>query len=118
VTLAPPSFGPFGGALLIGNEDDGRINAFNPTTGDFLGQLSDANGNPIANTGLWGLTFGNGGKGGDPNVLYFAAGINEEVNGLFGSIAFQTQIPVPGALVLLGAGALLLVAWSRSGGRD
>ena len=116
VTLAPPSFGPFGGALLIGNEDDGFINAFNPTTGQFLGHLFDANGDPIANTGLWGLTFGNGGKGGDPNVLYFAAGINEEVDGLFGSIAFQA--PVPGALVLLGAGALLLVArWRRPGGR-
>jgi len=58
LALAPAGFGPFGGALLVGNEDDGRISAFNPTTGAFLGQLLDVNGQPIANTGLWGLAFG------------------------------------------------------------
>ena len=101
VTLAPATFGQFGGALLVGNEDDGRISAFNFLTGAFLGQLLDNNGTPIANTGLWGLTFGNGGNGGDPAKLYFAAGINDEVDGLFGSI---TAVPEPGVLALLGIG--------------
>jgi len=101
VTLAPGTFGQFGGALLVGNEEDGRISAFNFLTGAFLGQLLDNNGTPIANTGLWGLTFGNGGNGGDPAKLYFAAGINDEVNGLFGSI---TAVPEPGVLALLGIG--------------
>ena len=102
VTLAPSTFGPFGGTLLVGNEDDGHISAFDFTTGAFLGQLLDTNGNPIANTGLWGLTFGNGGNGGDPSKLYFAAGINDGANGLFGSIA--AVVPEPNVLALLGIG--------------
>jgi uncharacterized protein (TIGR03118 family) len=106
LALAPATFFPFGGALLVGNEDDGHISAFNPTTGDFLGQLLGGSGNPIANTGLWGLRFGNGGNGGDPDTLYFAAGINDEENGLFGSIS---PAPGPAGLTLLGLGALALV---------
>jgi uncharacterized protein (TIGR03118 family) len=101
MTLAPSTFGPFGGSLLVGNEDDGHISAFDFTTGAFLGQLLDTSGNPLANTGLWGLMFGNGGNGGDPSKLYFAAGINDEVNGLFGSIA---AVPEPNVLALLAIG--------------
>jgi uncharacterized protein (TIGR03118 family) len=44
VTLAPSSFGVFGGDILVGNFGDGRINAFDPTSGAFLGQLRDAGG--------------------------------------------------------------------------
>src|SRR2546422_363054 len=42
LALAPEGFGKFGGALLVGNFGDGRINAFRLRTGDFLGQLSDS----------------------------------------------------------------------------
>ena len=56
--------------------------------------------------GLWGITFGNGGKGGSTHVLYFAAGIPGsdmiEYHGLFGSI---TATPEPGTLTLLYSGA-------------
>src|SRR5262249_1786511 len=62
---APANFGPFGGALLVGNFGDGAINAFNPTTGAFLGAVQDQKGNPIKIDGLWALKFGNGGLGGD-----------------------------------------------------
>lgn len=106
LALAPAGFGPFGGALLVGNEDDGRISAFNPTTGAFLGQLLDVNGQPIANTGLWGLAFGNSGIGFSPNTLYFAAGIEDEVHGLFGSIS---AVPEPASAVLLGVAMLSLL---------
>ena len=92
MALAPAGFGEFGGDLLVGNFGDGRINAFDPATGAFLGQLNDGSGNPITIKGLWGLHFGNGGSGGDPNTLYFAAGIPGpagmvEDHGLFGSIS-------------------------------
>jgi uncharacterized protein (TIGR03118 family) len=107
LALAPSTFGPFGGALLVGNEDDGHISAFDFASGAFLGQLSGKNGDPIANTGLWGLAFGNGGSGGDPNKLYFAAGINDEVDGLFGSI---TAVPEPSSAALLVLGGVLVGA--------
>jgi uncharacterized protein (TIGR03118 family) len=94
VALAPAGFGGFGGALLIGNFGDGLINAFNPTTGAWLGSLQDGVGKAISIEGLWGLTFGNGSKAGDTHTLYFTAGIAGsgivEDHGLFGSIA-----PIP-----------------------
>src|SRR5579863_5843697 len=42
MAIAPANFGSFAGALLVGNFADGRINAFNATTGAFLGALNDA----------------------------------------------------------------------------
>ena len=88
-TLAPAGFGSLGGALLIGNFGDGTINAFDANTFSFKGQLQDANGNPIANPGLWDMTFGQGGVG-DPNTLYFSAGPNGEKGGLFGAISLAS----------------------------
>jgi hypothetical protein len=87
LALAPAGFGPFGGALLVGNFGlgDGKINAYDPTTGQFLGYLTDADGNPLAIEGLWALAFGNGGSGGDSNTLYFASGLNRTGAGSFGA---------------------------------
>jgi uncharacterized protein (TIGR03118 family) len=87
IALAPADFGVFSNALLVGNFGDGRINAFDPKTGQLLGQLSDAAGHAIANVGIWGLTFGNGAGGTRTNTLYFAAGINEENDVLLGAIS-------------------------------
>jgi uncharacterized protein (TIGR03118 family) len=87
MAVAPTDFGAFSNALLVGNFGDGRINAFDLGTGKFLGQLSDAAGRPITNVGIWGMTFGNGAGGTSPDTLYFAAGINGENDGLFGSIS-------------------------------
>ncbi|HUS13295.1 MAG TPA: TIGR03118 family protein [Pyrinomonadaceae bacterium] len=88
IVLAPASFGIFGGALLVGNFGEGNpsIHAFNSTTGAFLGTLQDQSGNGIVIDELWDLKFGNGGDGGDPDTLYFAAGIGEENHGLFGKL--------------------------------
>ena len=86
VVSAPAGFGGFAGALLIGNFGDGRINAFHPATGEFLGTVLDAQANPVEIEGLWGLIFGNGGRGGDPHTLYFTAGIADEEHGLFGKL--------------------------------
>jgi uncharacterized protein (TIGR03118 family) len=86
LAIAPASFGNFHDNLLVGNFGDGRINAFDLGTGAFRGQLKSETSAPIDIPGLWGLRFGNGGQGASPNTLYFAAGINDEQDGLFGSI--------------------------------
>ncbi len=113
MALAPPSFGPLGGDLLIGNFGDGTINAYNPTTGALLGTLTDTNGNPIVNQGLWGLAFGNGAQGTSTGTLYFTAGIpgpdHIEDHGLFGSL---TNAPEPGSTALIATG-LVAMLWRR-----
>jgi uncharacterized protein (TIGR03118 family) len=86
LTMAPSSFGSLGGSLLVGNFGNGRINAYNPTTGAFLGQLTDPDGEPIQIDGLWALKVGNGGMGGDTDKVYFTAGLFGETHGLFGSL--------------------------------
>ncbi len=86
LALAPSSFGQFSSALLVGNVGNGLINAFSSSSGAFLGTLKNTAGQPIQNSGLWTLTFGNGGMGGNLNTLYFAAGIGGYQHGLFGAI--------------------------------
>jgi len=54
--------------------------------GNFLGQLEDETGKPLAIDGLWTLSLG-GGKNSSSDTLYFAAGPNGESDGLFGTIA-------------------------------
>ncbi len=113
--LAPANFGEFSNDLLVGNFGDGRINAFDPTNGNFLGALTGASGSPISIDGLWGLAFGNGGNGGATDKLYFAAGINGEADGLFGSLSV---VPEPGSLSLIGLGlSALELAKRRRGER-
>jgi uncharacterized protein (TIGR03118 family) len=85
LALAPAGFGRFSGALLVGNFGDGRINAYDPQTGAFLGRLHHENGRPIEIEGLWALRFGNGVTG-NPTTLLFTAGIDDEAHGLFGAI--------------------------------
>jgi len=86
VVMAPADFGRFSHRLLIGNFGSGRIAAFDAQTGKFRGLLKGRRGHPIQIDGLWGLGFGNGGAAGPQNTLFFAAGIDDEQHGLFGSI--------------------------------
>src|SRR5262245_12917408 len=86
MAMAPPKFGQFSNALLVGNFGDGRINAYDFASGDFLGQLADPGGNPITIDGLWGLAFGPGPTAADPERLWFAAGIEDEAHGLLGTL--------------------------------
>jgi uncharacterized protein (TIGR03118 family) len=86
VTLAPPTFGAFGGDILVGNFGDGRINAYDPTSGESQGELRSPGGSPVAIDGLWGLRFAPATPGGTPNTLFFTAGMNHEADGLFGTI--------------------------------
>jgi len=75
MAMAPASFGPFGGSLLVSNFGDGKINAFNPTTGKLNGTLNDLKGNPIAIVGIWSINFGSGARNEDAGTLYLTAGI-------------------------------------------
>ncbi|SIO38452.1 TIGR03118 family protein [Singulisphaera sp. GP187] len=87
LALAPSSFGDLSGDLLVGNFGSGFIDVFNPTTGEFMGNLKDPDGEPIQIDGLWALQVGNGGNGGNANTVYFTAGLFNETHGLFGSLA-------------------------------
>jgi uncharacterized protein (TIGR03118 family) len=89
VAMAPAGFftdesGQGQAAILIGNFGDGRINAFS-TDGRFLGQLR-SHGAPIVIEGLWAIMFPPSTSTIDPNRLYFAAGPDDEEEGLFGYI--------------------------------
>jgi uncharacterized protein (TIGR03118 family) len=95
VAIAPAGWGAFGGAFLVGNFGDGRINAFNLTTGTMLGTLQNALGSPIVIPGLWALVFGGNGSRSDANTLYFAAGVPNGTTtktGLLGSLAPPSAI--------------------------
>ena len=88
ITLAPQNFGALSGDLLIGNFGDGHINAFNLTSGRFMGALNNQQNRPVTIPGLWSLVFG-GASLSDPGVLYFTAGPNQEADGLFGKLTPQ-----------------------------
>jgi len=89
--VAPKNFGSLGGALLVGNNVNfaSTINGFSLKNGQFLGTIKNSAGKPIVIDQLWGIKFG-GGAGpsinGNKNQLFFAAGPNNNVNGLFGLI--------------------------------
>jgi len=96
MAVAPTRFGSFAGALLVGNFGDGRIDAYDIDTGHFRGTLRDPHGQKVAIDGLWGLAFGNGATAGDANTLYFTAGADDEMHGVFGSIRMTpSQAPPP-----------------------
>lgn len=88
MAMAPDDFGRFSGCLLVGNFGDGKINAFcqNPAgIWHHAGRLRQGR-HALTIDGLWGIGFGNDHASGDHNVLYFAAGPDDETNGYFGKI--------------------------------
>lgn len=71
--------------ILIGNFGDGRINAYT-ADGEFVGPLTSRN-KPIVIEGLWAIVFPpSTATTVDPDRLYFAAGPDDEKDGLFGYI--------------------------------
>jgi uncharacterized protein (TIGR03118 family) len=132
MALAPAGFGTLGGDLLVGNFGDGVINAYDPVSFALKGQITDATGAPIANSGLWEIVFGAGSTttgtpatAGDPNTLYFAAGINNEKGGLFGAITaaaatgkgdFTITAPTPNVSVNGGQTAKVQVSLTGMNG--
>jgi uncharacterized protein (TIGR03118 family) len=86
LAISPGSFGRHADELLVGNFGIGTIMSFDDQ-GRFDGLLQGLDEQPLTIDGLWGLAFGNGGKAGTPDTLFFSAGPNGEGDGLFGSIS-------------------------------
>ena len=109
--IAPSSFGQYSNDLLVGDLGDGKVNVFDPNTNVFLGQLDGANGQPIANVGLWTLVNGNGSSAGNMNSVYFTAEGASGTNGVLGSL---TAIPEPGSIAILTVGLISLLFVCRA----
>lgn len=103
MVVAPPDFGAFSNALLVGDFNlgngatappsggPGYILAFSLASGadngKFLGLLKGTDSKPLSIDGLWSLIVGNGNGAGNPSDIYFSAGINGQADGLFGSLS-------------------------------
>jgi len=114
LAIAPAGFGTFGGDLLVGNLLDSVIAAINLGS-DTVDGLITVNTGVASSVGLWALDFGNGASG-DPNTLYFTAGINDQQDGLLGAI---TAVPEPASLLLFSTAIVGFGAfrqWRRKGG--
>jgi uncharacterized protein (TIGR03118 family) len=86
VVWAPRDFGEFSNAILVGNFGSGQIAAFNGFTRQFIGFVRNPANSVLTINGLWSLTFGNGANAGPATTLFFSAGINDEADGLFGTL--------------------------------
>ena len=117
IAKAGANFGPFSNDILISNTGDGTINAFDPVTGNFAGQLKDGDGNVLVIDGLNALALGSQGLG-DSNTLYLTAGIAARQDGLFASITpglvSTTRVTVPPATA--GAAEQISVTISAGSG--
>lgn len=96
MALAPADFGTLSNALLVGNFGDGTIQGYDPTSGRYLGAVSDSAGTAFAVPGLWGIAFGNDAANQPHATLFFAAGTNDETNGLYGRIDLGAAAPALG----------------------
>jgi uncharacterized protein (TIGR03118 family) len=87
--LATGHFGQFSDDLLVGNFGDGKIHAYDRTTGAERGALTNSDGNQVQVDGLWGLLYGD--KSAETaNTLFFTTGIAHESHGLLGSLTAQS----------------------------
>ena len=86
VVWTPRDFGEFSNTILVGNFRSGWIAAFNGFTKKFIGFVRNPDNSLVFIDGLWSLTFGNNGAAGSSTTLFFSAGINNEQDGLFGTL--------------------------------
>jgi uncharacterized protein (TIGR03118 family) len=77
--------GKYKGDILVGNFGDGTISVFKKN-GTPIGQAQNSSGQTLAIPGLWGMAYG---TGANKKTLFFAAGPNDEGNGLFGSLTLN-----------------------------
>jgi len=86
LAIAPPSFGPLAGALLVANAGSSRISVFAAGTSKPAGQLTGPDKKPLTIPGLYSLYPSTGEANTDPGAIYFASGPNNHAAGLFGKI--------------------------------
>jgi uncharacterized protein (TIGR03118 family) len=115
LAIAPANWGAYGGDLLLANNNPDSngvtgINAYNLTTGAYEGMITLPNGQPFSETELWAIGFGTGSTaGGSAETLYFTAGLDDNANGLLGSL---TAVPEPSSAFLgLIAAGLMAGGW-------
>lgn len=88
-----PKSHPHHDQVLVGNFGDGRINVFGSNDGRFLGQLRKAGSSNLTIDGLWGLALSPNANGecedDDVGPVFFAAGPNDEADGLIGYLSFS-----------------------------
>jgi len=84
LAVAPDSFGELGGLLLVGNFGDGYINAYD-RKGAYIATLKTKHNKKLVITGLWSLVRTKEA----PDYVFFTAGPNAEVNGLFGNLHYE-----------------------------
>lgn len=79
------------GTLVVGNFGDGTIHAFDANTGNPIAAFANSSGAPLVIDGLWALVWGPNAPeaGASPEQLFFTAGPNHEMNGLFGFLTAQ-----------------------------
>jgi uncharacterized protein (TIGR03118 family) len=93
MAIAPDAFNTLlARSLIVGNFGDGTLVAIDPDTGATAALLTPGS-TPLVIDGLWGLAFGNG-QVGATSSLYFTAGPQDEMHGLFGRIDFGTTPPM------------------------
>lgn len=121
MAIAPSSYGSLSGTLLVGNFGDGKINAYDKTTGELKGALADSTGKPIAIDGLWALEVGpatttalQAANADLSQTVFFTAGPGKEKHGLFGTLtAGQADAGAGGSS---GAGGTAAGGGSGAGG--
>jgi uncharacterized protein (TIGR03118 family) len=91
VAYAPDNFGGLSDTLLVGNFNSGTVVAFDPNTHKAIDYLRDDTGKTLVADGIWGMLFGNGASLGDTDSLYYSAGPNNAVDGVFGRVRWDSS---------------------------
>lgn len=89
ITQAPGNFAGASSRLIVANEGDGTLQAFDPATGEWNGALAQKDGTTLQLDGVRGIAFGNGLNQQPLNTLFYVAGPNKGVNGAYGRVDVQ-----------------------------
>jgi uncharacterized protein (TIGR03118 family) len=86
VVWTPRDFGLYSNSILVGNFRSGWIAAYNGFTGKFIDFVRNPDDSLVTIGSLWALAFGNNASAGPSTTLFFTAGLENEMHGLFGTL--------------------------------